>query len=206
MSLTIASLLEVFATLFTLKSFLSLGLIMAMSENVRMDCNILLAITNHFCVCKSRKYFYNLITELARDVNGMMIQLMIREELSRWASFFKLARANDTGAPNPTSFLLTRVDIIKHVVGSCLVGSPGGQGVRELSAVVKMYPVTRIRDISRTVLKNCRKVLPPPALRQNIKLCPADWLLFGLPAIRQYSNSLPTEVFLYLVNNRDFFP
>ena len=43
--------------------------------------------------------------------------------------------------------------VVKHVVGSCLVGSPGGQGVRELSAVVKIYPVTRIRDISRTVLK-----------------------------------------------------
>ena len=32
---------------------------------------------------------------------------------------------------------------VKHVVGSCLVGSPGRQGGRELSAVVKIYPVTR---------------------------------------------------------------
>ena len=48
------------------------------------------------------------------------------------------------------------VAALKHVVGSCLVGSPGGHGGRELSAVVKMYPVTRIRDISRTVLKKRR--------------------------------------------------
>ena len=32
---------------------------------------------------------------------------------------------------------------VKHVVGSCLVGSPGGQGGCELSADVKIYPVTR---------------------------------------------------------------
>ena len=35
-----------------------------------------------------------------------------------------------------------------------------------------------------------------PALRQNIKLCPSDWLLFGLPAIRQCNNSLPTKFWL----------
>ena len=119
---------------------------------------------------------------------------------------FQQSKCKCCGCFHKSRLYSIRLYVLKHVVGSCLVGSPGGQGVRELSAVVKMYPVTRIRDISRTVLKNCRKVLPPPALRQNIKLCPADWLLFGLPAIRQYSNSLPTEVFLYLVNNRDFFP
>ena len=58
------------------------------------------------------------------------------------------------------------------------------------------YPDTRY---IATCAKTCRKVLPPPALRQNIKLCPADWLLFGLPAIRQCSNSLPTEVSLRII-------
>ena len=85
---------------------------------------------------------------------------------------------------------------VKHVVGSFLSGSPGGIGGRELSTVVKIYPDSRLCDISRPVLKN---VLPPQALRQHIKLCPADWLLFGLPAIRQCSNSLATEVYLRII-------
>ena len=33
---------------------------------------------------------------------------------------------------------------VKHVVGSCLSGSPGGIGGRELSTVVKIYPDSRL--------------------------------------------------------------
>ena len=44
------------------------------------------------------------------------------------------------------------VAALKHVVGSCLVGSPGGHGGRELSAVVKMYPDMRY-------IANCAKNL-----------------------------------------------
>ena len=65
------------------------------------------------------------------------------------------------------------------------------------TAQLAIYLITGYA-ISRPVLKN---VLPPPALRQHIKLCPADWLLFGLPAIRQCSNFLPTEVSLRIIMN-----
>ena len=36
------------------------------------------------------------------------------------------------------------VSAVNHVVGSCLVGSPGGHGGSKLSAVVKIYPDIRM--------------------------------------------------------------
>ena len=67
-------------------------------------------------------------------------------------------RAEQSRVVNWSSITIGKIPPpLKHVVGLCLVGSLGGQGVRELAAVVKMYPVTQIRDISRTVLKNCKE-------------------------------------------------
>ena len=43
---------------------------------------------------------------------------------------------------------------LKHIVGSCLVGSPDGHGGRELSTVVRIYPGIRYIKIIATCAKN----------------------------------------------------
>ena len=44
--------------------------------------------------------------------------------------------------------------ILKHIVGSCLVGSPNGHGGRELSTVVRIYPGIQYIKIIATCAKN----------------------------------------------------
>ena len=68
---------------------------------------------------------------------------------------FQLAVLKYMGVENPTRLITLLPYSLKHVVGSCLVGSTGGHEYRELSAVVRMYP----DNTARAIIANCAKNL-----------------------------------------------